>query len=95
MLPPPPPLPPAATAAAFLPCGCPLLSSVHSGASHAPPPPPQPSVPTAPPQEMAFIEQLSPYHYRVNTGFVSGMHVPGVFYVNDRLKGLLFEELQV
>ena len=46
------------------------------------------------PQEMGFIEQLSPYHYRVNTGFVPGMSVPGVFYVNDRLKGLLFEELQ-
>ncbi|KAL4427007.1 hypothetical protein ABPG77_009568 [Micractinium sp. CCAP 211/92] len=45
-------------------------------------------------QEMAFIEQLSPYHYRVKPGFVPGMAVPGVFYVNDRLKGLLFEELQ-
>ncbi len=47
-----------------------------------------------PPQEMAFIEQLSPYHYKVRTGFVPGMNVPGVFYVNDRLRGLLFEELQ-
>lgn len=45
-------------------------------------------------QEMAYIEQLSPYHYRVKPGFVPGMAVPGVFYVNDRLKGLLFEELQ-
>lgn len=44
---------------------------------------------------MGFIEQLSPYHYRVAQGFVPGMKVPGVFYVNDRLKGLLFEELQV
>lgn len=43
---------------------------------------------------MAFIEQLSPYHYKVRTGFVPGMNVPGVFYVNDRLRGLLFEELQ-
>ncbi|PSC67470.1 hypothetical protein C2E20_8856 [Micractinium conductrix] len=43
---------------------------------------------------MGFIEQLSPYHYRVAQGFVPGMKVPGVFYVNDRLKGLLFEELQ-
>lgn len=43
---------------------------------------------------MAYIEQLSPYHYRVKPGFVPGMAVPGVFYVNDRLKGLLFEELQ-
>ncbi|EFN58446.1 hypothetical protein CHLNCDRAFT_55997 [Chlorella variabilis] len=45
-------------------------------------------------QEMGFIQQLSPYHYRVAAGFVPGMSVPGVFYVNDRLKGLLFEELQ-
>ncbi|PRW56077.1 tRNA-splicing ligase-like protein [Chlorella sorokiniana] len=45
-------------------------------------------------EEMAFIDQLSPYHYKVRTGFVPGMHVPGVFYVNDRLRGLLFEELQ-
>jgi hypothetical protein len=45
-------------------------------------------------QEMGFIQQLSPYHYRVEEGFVPGMRVPGVFYVNDRLKGLLLEELQ-
>jgi tRNA-splicing ligase RtcB len=45
-------------------------------------------------QERAFIEQLSPYHYRINQGFVPNMRVPGVFYVNDRLQGLLFEELQ-
>lgn len=43
---------------------------------------------------MGFIQQLSPYHYRVAEGFVPGMRVPGVFYVNDRLKGLLLEELQ-
>jgi len=45
-------------------------------------------------QERQFIEQLSPYHYRINPGFVPGMHVPGVVYVNNRLQGLLFEELQ-
>ena len=45
-------------------------------------------------QEMGFIEQLTPYRYRVRPGFVPGMHVPGEFYVNSRLQGLLFEELQ-
>lgn len=27
-------------------------------------------------------------------GFVPGMSVPGVFYVNDALQGLLFDELR-
>lgn len=46
-------------------------------------------------QERKFIEQLSPNHYRINPGFVPGMNVPGVFYVNDRLQSLLFEELHM
>lgn len=45
-------------------------------------------------QERQFIEPLSPYHYRINPGFVPNMRVPGVVYVNERLQGLLFEELQ-
>ena len=44
-------------------------------------------------QERSFIEPLSPYHYRINPGFVPNMRVPGVVYVNDRLQGLLFVEL--
>lgn len=32
--------------------------------------------------------------YTVNMGFVPHMRVPGTFYVNDKLKDLLFEELQ-
>ena len=44
---------------------------------------------------MAFIEALSPWQYRIRPGFVPGMHVPGEFYLNARLKDLLFEELQV
>lgn len=43
---------------------------------------------------MSYIEALSPYHYKIQQGFVPHMRVPGVFYVNDRLKDLLFEELQ-
>jgi len=59
------------------------------------PPRPHHPQPLAILQEAAYIEKLSPYHYRINPGFVPGMRVPGVFYVNDRLQGLLFEELQV
>lgn len=44
-------------------------------------------------QERRFIEQLSPYHYRINPGFVPGMRVPGILYVNDRLQSLVFDEL--
>lgn len=29
-----------------------------------------------------------------NQGFVPGMRVPGTFYVNSKLKDLLFDELQ-
>lgn len=31
--------------------------------------------------------------YNVKMGFVPNMRVPGTFYVNDKLKDLLFEEL--
>ena len=46
-------------------------------------------------QECSYIEQLTPYKYRIKPGFVPNMRVPGVVYVNDRLKDLLFEELEV
>lgn len=49
---------------------------------------------TARAQECAFIERLSPTTCRIAPGFVPGMRVPGIFYVNARLQGLLFEELQ-
>uniref|UniRef100_A0A7S0WTW0 RNA-splicing ligase RtcB homolog n=1 Tax=Chlamydomonas leiostraca TaxID=1034604 RepID=A0A7S0WTW0_9CHLO len=45
-------------------------------------------------QECAFIEKVGPVQYCVKPGFVPGMRVPGAFYVNDHLKGLLFDELQ-
>ncbi|GMH45722.1 hypothetical protein BSKO_13685 [Bryopsis sp. KO-2023] len=45
-------------------------------------------------QEKAFIEQVSPVQYVVKKGFVPGMHVDGTFYVNNRLRDLLFDELQ-
>lgn len=46
-------------------------------------------------QERKYIEQLTPYKFRINKGFVPNMRVPGVFYVNERLQDLLFEELHV
>lgn len=45
-------------------------------------------------QELNYIQQRDPVSYVVKEGFVPGMRVPGTFYVNDRLKGLIFEELQ-
>lgn len=44
-------------------------------------------------QEKAFIEKLSPTHYKINEGFVPGMRVPGIVYVNENLDYLLFDEL--
>jgi hypothetical protein len=44
-------------------------------------------------QERAFIEQVNSVQYNVKMGFVPNMNVPGTFYVNDKLKDLLFEEL--
>ena len=46
-------------------------------------------------QELKFIEQTGPVHYKIKQDFVPNMHVPGYFYLNDRLKGLVFEELQI
>ena len=45
-------------------------------------------------QACKFIEQENDTKYKVNLGFVPNMRVPGYFYVNDRLKSLIFEELQ-
>lgn len=44
-------------------------------------------------EERAFIEQVNSVQYNVKMGFVPNMNVPGTFYVNDKLKDLLFEEL--
>ncbi len=45
-------------------------------------------------QEMEFIESIAPCQYLVKQGFVPNMRVPGTFYVNERLRSLIFEELQ-
>ena len=45
-------------------------------------------------EELSYIEQLTPYKYRINPGFVPNMRVPGYFYLNDKLQELVFEELK-
>lgn len=44
-------------------------------------------------EEMQFIEKQSSVEYLVKIGMVPNMRVPGKFYLNDRLKTLLFDEL--
>lgn len=44
--------------------------------------------------EMKFIKRLTPWSFEIDKGFVPGMNVPGTFYVNDRLEGLMFDELR-
>lgn len=45
-------------------------------------------------QEMKYVHRCSPTMFKVDQGFVEGMHVPGYFYVNDSLKQLVFYELE-
>lgn len=45
-------------------------------------------------QDMAKIQQVSSVEFKVSRDFVPNMRVPGCFYVNDRLKELIFEELK-
>jgi tRNA-splicing ligase RtcB len=45
-------------------------------------------------QEMEYIERVSPCEFRVKIGFVPNMRVPGSFYVNQALEGLMLEELE-
>ena len=44
-------------------------------------------------QEMEYIQQSGPVEYHIKRGMVPNMRVPGKFYVNDRLRTLLFDEL--
>lgn len=55
---------------------------------------------------MSYIDKLDDVTYRINKGFVpnmrvrklklkiNGLQVPGLFFVNDALKELVFEELE-
>ncbi|KAF5835527.1 tRNA-splicing ligase [Dunaliella salina] len=43
---------------------------------------------------MEYIEPVDEATYTVKKGFVPNMKVPGIFYVNDRLRELILDELQ-
>lgn len=45
-------------------------------------------------EECEFLEQINPTCWRIKKGFVPNMKVEGLFYVNDHLKKLMFDELQ-
>ena len=45
-------------------------------------------------EEKGFITKVGECAYVVKKGFVPNMNVDGKFYVNDKLKDLLFEELE-
>ncbi len=45
-------------------------------------------------QELKFLERLDKTSWRISKGMVPGMHVPGIFYVNDHLETLMLEELK-
>ncbi|XP_030771154.1 tRNA-splicing ligase RtcB homolog [Rhinopithecus roxellana] len=44
--------------------------------------------------ELQFLEKISKNCWRIKKGFVPNMQVEGVFYVNDALEKLMFEELR-
>ncbi|CAD5122161.1 DgyrCDS10609 [Dimorphilus gyrociliatus] len=45
-------------------------------------------------EELEYLERITPTSWRIKKGFVPNMKVEGVFYVNDHLEKLMFEELQ-
>lgn len=44
---------------------------------------------------MSYIQQVTPVEFTIQPGFVPNMRVPGTFFVNERLKELVFEELEL
>ncbi|CAM9464221.1 unnamed protein product [Chrysoparadoxa australica] len=45
-------------------------------------------------EELAYIKRVDHSMLRIEPGFVPNMRVPGYFYVNKHLEGLMLEELQ-
>jgi tRNA-splicing ligase RtcB len=45
-------------------------------------------------QERSYLTRVSDCKFRIEKGFVPHMRVPGYFYVNPKLEGLMMEELQ-
>jgi tRNA-splicing ligase RtcB len=45
-------------------------------------------------EEMHYINRVTPWKFDITKGFVKGMNVPGTFYANEELEGLMFDELR-
>lgn len=45
-------------------------------------------------EELKYIEKINDHSYRIKIGFQPNMRVEGVFYVNENLEKLMFEELR-
>ncbi|XP_064399423.1 RNA-splicing ligase RtcB homolog [Halichondria panicea] len=45
-------------------------------------------------EECSYLEKVSDCSYRIKKGFVPNMKVEGLFYVNDFLKNLMYDELK-
>ena len=45
-------------------------------------------------EDQTYLEQLSSVSWKIKKGFVEGMNVEGIFFVNEKLKELTFGELQ-
>ncbi|XP_075261769.1 RNA-splicing ligase RtcB homolog [Convolutriloba macropyga] len=46
-------------------------------------------------QELEFLEKRGKHMWRIKKGFVSNMNVDGLFFVNDHLEKLMFDELRM
>lgn len=45
-------------------------------------------------EELEYIEKVSSHTFKIKKGFVPNMNVEGMFFVNDRLEHLMFDELR-
>jgi tRNA-splicing ligase RtcB (3'-phosphate/5'-hydroxy nucleic acid ligase) len=45
-------------------------------------------------EELKYIERLTSHSWRIKKGFQPNMNVEGIFYVNNNLEKLMFEELR-
>ncbi|KAK3600637.1 hypothetical protein CHS0354_031549 [Potamilus streckersoni] len=45
-------------------------------------------------EELSYLEKMTPNCWRIKKGFVPNMNVEGIFYVNDSLERLMFDELK-
>ncbi|XP_002156922.1 RNA-splicing ligase RtcB homolog isoform X1 [Hydra vulgaris] len=45
-------------------------------------------------EELEYIEKITPNSYKIKKGFVPNMNVEGIFYINQHLEKLMFDELR-